>query len=201
MLDRDGSTSGRILMVGALSIRFVRDNWVEPLRSRYDAAFVDVSLLRSAYSDDFHEHYLYRIIQQGRFECLFFYSEAVQAEFSDGFFERVRAAGLEVVVFHADDDPEMWYRQNTAYDHRYDCIYSPSRAGVERRRNGQCRARVEYLPWGYNPELFYPAPELAKCYDVVFVGANISPRNNPEHYYREGHDRQQGFPLRLLPLV
>jgi hypothetical protein len=121
-------------MVGALSISFVRDNWVTPLRVAYDAAFVDVSPLFNAYSRDFVEPYLYRIIQHGGFSRLFFYSEAVQAEFSDAFFDRVRAAGLEVIVFHADDDPEVWYRQNAAYDHRYDRIYSPSRPGVDRRR-------------------------------------------------------------------
>ncbi|WPL14140.1 glycosyltransferase family protein [Thiorhodovibrio litoralis] len=104
-----------------------------------------------------------------------------------------------MIAFHADDDPEVWFQQNAACDHRYDRIYSPSRAGVERRlalsRAGDCRAQVAYLPWGYNPALFHPgsgaAAPAGKRYDVVFAGANMSQRNNPEHYVREGWDRQQ----------
>ncbi|WP_323696631.1 hypothetical protein [Thiorhodovibrio litoralis] len=59
----EARASGRILMVGALSIRFVRDNWVAPLRQSYDAAFVDIAPLRSAYSRELTEQYLCRLIQ------------------------------------------------------------------------------------------------------------------------------------------
>ncbi|GAB6039379.1 glycosyltransferase family protein [Endothiovibrio diazotrophicus] len=185
--------SGRILVVGALSIGYVRDHWVEPMREALDAVFVDVSLLRDAYRGDFHEKYLYRLIRDGGFDTLFFYSDAVQRDFSDDFFDNVRAAGLRVVAFHADDDPEVWYAQNEVHDHRYDLILSPSTRGVARRRAKGVGERVRYLPWGFNPRRF-PAlcgepPEA--LYDVVFVGTNLSHQENAELYCRDGWGRQK----------
>ncbi|QFY88676.1 glycosyltransferase [Magnetovirga frankeli] len=180
----------KILVVGALAIEYVRWHWVEPIRSRYEALFVDVSPLLNSEGEAFAEAYLLRILGEHRPQQMFFYSDAIQPFFSDGFFEQVRAQGVEVLTFHADDDPEVWFRQNQVHDHRYDGIFSPSRRGVERRLASGVE-HVSYLPWGYNTQRFPLLEPSEEVYDVVFVGTNLEHEAAPGHYYRDGDSRQR----------
>jgi hypothetical protein len=179
-----------ILAVGALSIDYIRWHWVEPIRSSYHANFFDVSLLLNAQCTRFAQAYLLRIIKKNRPVNIFFYSDAIQSFFTDDFFEQVRANGVRVIAFHADDDPDVWFNQNRIYDHRYDWIYSPSSRGVERRLKAGVR-HVSYLPWGYNAVRFPQLEPMDEVYDVVFVGTNLVHEANPSQYFRDGDSRQK----------
>lgn len=180
----------RQLVVGALSIAYVRHHWVDPLRRLYHAVFVDVSPLLNAERDNFHEGYILRILRESRFDHLLFYADGIQPFFSDCFFVQVRNLGVKVLAFLADDDPEVWFGQNRPYDHRYDEIFSPSTRGVARRLAAGVHG-VHYLPWGFNPAFF---PELAPeepDTDVIFVGTNLSHDADANLYCRDGRSRQQ----------
>jgi len=180
----------RLLVVGALSIGYVRDHWVAPLRRYLDAVFVDVSPLLEAEQDGFHEHYILRILKESRTDRMFFYSDAIQAFFSEEFFTRVGSLGVEVVAFHADDDPETWFQQNTIHDYRYDYIFSPSSRGVLRRLDKGV-THASFLPWGYNAELYSVLIPGETLYDLVFVGTNLGHETANGHYYRDGDSRQR----------
>jgi hypothetical protein len=76
------------------------------------------------------------------------------------------------------DDP--WNPRNMArfFWHalrEYDAVWSPRRANIDDLRRHGCRG-VEYLPFGYNPEVHFPetSQTRAECdrfsCDVVFVG-------------------------------
>ena len=162
---------GPILMIGALTMTYVRDSWVRPAQAELGATCVDVAKLLVAEGVQWTERYLYSVLQEGRFEYLFFYSDSLHQELSEEFFANVRRAGITIVAYHADDEPEFWYRANEPFDHRYDLVASHSKRGAERRaRKGATRSL--HLPWGYNPEYFYPLPREEQQYDVVFVGTN-----------------------------
>ncbi|MTV49664.1 glycosyltransferase [Heliobacillus mobilis] len=168
----------RILMTGLLSVSYIRDNWVEPLRRMHEVTCVDLTPLLSIYQNGYHEKYLLSLIQRESYDCLFFYSDAVHQEFSDDFFYAVRRKGLPIIAFYADDEPEIWFRKNAPYDHRFDFIATHSRRGAIRRQQEGWQDRVLYLPWGYNPRVFYKIPKTEKKYDVIYVGANVRGNNN-----------------------
>lgn len=182
----------RILMVGALSMQYVRDNWVRPLQKmkQYDSDFVDVSPLLSAYSMAWVEQYLYALIRKSAYDALFFYTDSINQEFRDAFFATVRQAGIQIVTFYADDEPEIWFQQNLPYDQRFDRIGTHSFRGLQRRQGLPVFERFTYLPWGYNEEIFYPLPE-EKIYDVVYFGLNSAHPENPDSYLRDGFLRQK----------
>ena len=89
----------------------------------------------------------------------------------------IGAMGIQRANFLTDDP---WNPQNGAAFfwpalREYDVVWSPRQANLQDLRTYGCR-RVEYLPFGYNPQLHFPeAPatsaerERFAC-DVVFVG-------------------------------
>ncbi|GAB6039378.1 hypothetical protein JCM17961_00510 [Endothiovibrio diazotrophicus] len=159
-------------MVGLLSIDYVRDSWVQPLAGLARAGFVDAAPLLAARNDAYLEEYLLARLREGDCHYLFFYSDSLHGHFRDAFFETVRAAGVRVIAFHADDEPEAWFAANAPYDHRFDVVASHSRRGTGRRAEG-IGERALYLPWGYNPARFHlSAGALEKRWDVVFIGTN-----------------------------
>jgi len=133
---------------------------------------------------DYAEAYALRVIQQQVFDLLFFYSDSLHPYFSDTFFTAVRDRGIRIVTFHADDEPEAWYRINEPYDHRFDLVASHSMRGTERRIIAG-KEEAYHLPWGYNPALFYPLETAAYEYDVVFIGSN-------NDFSRPGSKKQEG---------
>ncbi|MTV49662.1 glycosyltransferase [Heliobacillus mobilis] len=191
----------RILMVGALSIQYVKDNWVKPIREMYDAACIDVSPLLASRKNGYHEQYLLEVLRRGNFDVLFFYSDAVNKDFSDDFFGYVRAMGVKIVAFHADDEPEVWYRQNIGHDHRFDLVASHSLRGVQQRlHEGWDKNRILWLPWGFNENLFHRDQNWVEHenghssevkYDIVFIGTNLVQEHNQQIYLRDGYSRQQ----------
>ena len=92
---------------------------------------------------------------------------------SDEFFAHVRSAGLRTVAYPPDDEPEVWYRRNAPFDHRYDVVASHAKRGFFRRIQEGRPTRAVYVPWGFNPRFFdRPAQMPAPTHDVVFVGRN-----------------------------
>ena len=89
----------------------------------------------------------------------------------------VRKRGIWTANFLTDDpwNPANRARFFWAALREYDVVYSPRRANIDQLRQHGCR-RVEYLPFGFNPELHFPeAPASAvdqsrfSC-DVIIVG-------------------------------
>jgi spore maturation protein CgeB len=89
---------------------------------------------------------------------------------------QIGAQGVYRINFLTDDP---WNRAHyapwflKALPH-YDSVFSPRRANLEDLRQAGCK-RVEYLPFGYDPDLFFPetpSPAERQPYeaDVVFAG-------------------------------
>jgi spore maturation protein CgeB len=90
----------------------------------------------------------------------------------------IRTLGVRCVNFLTDDP---WNPANGArffWDalREYDRVYTPRTANLEDLRDHGCRD-VRYLPFGYNPELHFPAETLSAtevqryACDVAFIGA------------------------------
>ncbi|MCI4624369.1 MAG: glycosyltransferase [Candidatus Magnetoovum sp. WYHC-5] len=181
----------QILMIGALSIKYINDSWVKPLRQMYECTFVDVSPMLSVYSNGFHEAYIKRLIKNRRFDYLFFYADAINVDFTDDFFYSVKKSGIPIITFYADDEPEIWYKQNEPYDHRFSLIATHSKKGLKRRQEAGKSGNFLYLSWGFNPEIFKKIENTTQMYDVVYIGENLVSRENPELYLRDGYIRQK----------
>lgn len=89
--------------------------------------------------------------------------------------QQVGAMGIQRINFLTDDPWNSahhapWFFQ--ALPH-YDIVFSPRRAVIDDLLKLGCH-RVEYLPFGYDPELFYPEPisseQSSDLPDVVFAG-------------------------------
>jgi glycosyltransferase involved in cell wall biosynthesis len=85
--------------------------------------------------------------------------------------------GIQRLNFLTDDpwNPAQyapWFFKSLPF---YDVVFSPRRANMDDLRRAGCR-NVQYLPFGYEPELFYPempsTPEEESQFtsDVVFAG-------------------------------
>jgi len=182
----------KIIMIGALSIQYIRDNWVVPMRKLFDTTFVDVSPILSIYRNtDYVEKYIYAILEKDQYDYMFFYSDAINPDFSDDFFKRVREKGIPIVNFLADDEPEIWYKQNLPYDHRYDLIATHSQNGYLRRVEMGKADNFIYLPWGYSEELFDRVPGIEQIYDVIYIGSNLCQEHDPNLYFSDGYKRQK----------
>ena len=182
----------KIIMIGALSIRYIRDNWVEPMRKLFDTTFVDVSPILSVNRNtDFVEKYIYALLRKDRYDYMFFYSDAINPDFSDDFFKTVRAAGIPIINFLADDEPETWYKQNLPYDHRYDLVATHSKNGYQRRQEMGKAGNFIYLPWGYSDALFDREPGVQQVYDVIYIGSNLCQEHDPNLYFSDGNQRQK----------
>lgn len=162
----------RILTAGNWGSEYVRDSWKIPLQKYYSSVTVNVVpfLAELDCGSELCQRYIQSLVRNDHFDFFYFYTDGLQLEFPDEFFNSIRAVGLPIIVFHADDEPEVWYALNQRFDHRYDVIASHSRRGWERRRNQGWGDRSVYVPWGYNPQSFYKIPGVEKKYDVVFIG-------------------------------
>ncbi len=58
---------------------------------------------------------------------------------------------------------------------RYHCVFSARRANLDDLKRLGC-ARVEYLPFAYDPDWCFPEPGIAEEDDVVFAGAGDQDR-------------------------
>ncbi len=181
----------RILMIGAVSIQYIVENWVEPLKELAETHLVDVSLLVKAYGKDFCQQYIFNILRQNSYDYVFFYPESVNYDFSDTFFERLREYNIPVLTFYADDEPEIWFSLNEKYDHRFSLIATQSKKGLERRINAGYTGEIMFLPWGFNQRIFKPGGNTKKNYDVIYFGVNSASPENPNLYIRDGFIRQQ----------
>ena len=133
---------------------------------------------------------IYRLIATGSYDCLFLYHDYIFADFPDEFFAHVRSAGLRTVAYHPDDEPEVWYRRNAPFDHRYDVVASHARRGVFRRQQEGRPTRAVYVPWGFNPRFFdRPAQPVAKKHDVVFIG-KYKVHEHDSSLFREDGERR-----------
>jgi spore maturation protein CgeB len=94
--------------------------------------------------------------------------------------QQIRAQGIKLVNFLTDDP---WNPSNTAtffWDclREYDLVANPRKANLEQLRAHGCR-RVEYLPFGYNPDYHFieenPTPEEVNrftCEVAILGGAD-----------------------------
>lgn len=179
-----------ILMIGALTIQYVKENWVLPLKEKFDAHFVDVSPILQVYGKDYCEQYLYGVIRNQTYDCIFFYPDSIQTDFSNEFFETIRKCNIPIVTFYADDEPDVWFEQNRNFDIRFSLIATHSQAGLAKRIGHLQNVEMLYLPWGFNPRICKRL-ETEKQYDVVYFGLNSASTENPNLYLRDGFVRQQ----------
>src|SRR5436305_33904 len=125
----------RVLAVAALDVPYIRDNWGDALRH---VLHDDVTLFNAspwlAYAPaDAPQKAVYRLLATGTYDYLFVYHDYIFADYSEEFFAHVRRTGVKTIAFHPDDEPELWYRRNIAFDGRYDLVASHSRRAVQRR--------------------------------------------------------------------
>ena len=175
----------KVLFIGMSSTGYIRDNWLTPMRKLFDVTYIPYDILMRALGVT----KLNRLIvekSQEEFDYIFFYPDGRGQMFSDDLFETLR--GKRTIVFHSDDVPEAWYRHSSRFDYRYEYIVSSSRGGYLKRvsppKNWQ---NVCYVPWGYNPDIFYKQEEQ-KDTDVVFLGSNFYKDGN---YCFDGAFRQR----------
>lgn len=84
----------------------------------------------------------------------------------------IRAQGVRTLAFLTDDpwNPSQRSRWSQRALPEYDVIVTPRRAIIDDLRGIGCRD-VRYLPFGYDPRLFYPDPsDPSLASDVIFVG-------------------------------
>jgi glycosyltransferase involved in cell wall biosynthesis len=99
--------------------------------------------------------------------------------------QRLGSLGIQRLNFLTDDPWNRahyapWFFKSLPH---YDVVFSPRRANMDDLRRAGCR-NVQYLPFGYEPELFYPEmpstpqekSQLAA--DVVFAGGADRDRVN-----------------------
>lgn len=98
-----------------------------------------------------------------------------QAPVDGSLLDRARALGARCVNWSTDDpwNPAHragWHMRNLLH---YDLVLTPRRANLADFRSLGCRA-VDWLPFGYDPDLFKPPPPsdtaTAARHDVLFVG-------------------------------
>lgn len=87
--------------------------------------------------------------------------------------EQCQKHGSLCVNFSTDDP--FYARMRMAWFIRalpaYDIVFTPRRANMPDLRNHECR-RVEYLPFGYDPHLFFPPEKVneSDASDLFFAG-------------------------------
>jgi glycosyltransferase involved in cell wall biosynthesis len=104
------------------------------------------------------------------------------APVSDGVLQQIGAMGIQRFNFLTDDPwnpahSASWFFKALMH---YDTVFSPRQSIVDDLVNLGCR-RVEYLPFAYDPDLFYPERSSSGklqqgIADVVFVGGADSDR-------------------------
>ena len=163
----------RVLALGAFDVPYIRDNWGDALRHvlKDDVTQVNVSAWLACGQPEAHMKAVYRLLATGTYDCLFLYHDYIFSDFPDEFFAHVRSAGVRTIAYHPDDEPEVWYRRNAAFDPRYDIVASHARRGVQRRVEEQRPTKAIYVPWGFNPRFFdRSSVPVEPRHDVVFIG-------------------------------
>ena len=96
----------------------------------------------------------------------------LNAEAIDG----ARRYGVETTIFLTDDPWNRSFRSQWLLDALplYDRVFTPRRSNLDDLRRHGCR-NVAYLPFGYDPELFFPDPPCGRdrhryASDVFFAG-------------------------------
>lgn len=96
-----------------------------------------------------------------------------------GALEICRSHGAKLLNFSTDDPFNPRHRSRWFLDalRSYDTVFTPRRANIDDLRNHGCR-RIEYLPFGYDPHLFYPPGQAAgeERSDLFFAGTADSDR-------------------------
>jgi spore maturation protein CgeB len=84
----------------------------------------------------------------------------------------IKALGTITANYLTDDPWNPSFRGDWLCDsvRAYDWVFSPRRNNLSDLRGLGC-ARVVYLPFGYDPELFFPAAAQSNQYDVIFAAA------------------------------
>ncbi len=88
-----------------------------------------------------------------------------------------------IVLNYLTDDPfnpahlSRWFLEALPY---YDCVFSPRKSNMNELRLAGCK-EVQYLPFGYAPEIHYPCESgaqtsLKEKNDVLFIGGADSDR-------------------------
>ncbi len=86
----------------------------------------------------------------------------------------LKARGVRTLNFLTDDPWSAaqragWFLRAVS---EYDCVFTPRRANEMDLRRAGC-ARVEFLPFAYNPRVHFPyagAPDEPACCDILFAG-------------------------------
>lgn len=182
----------RVLALGALDVPYIRDNWIDALRHvfRDDVTTVNVSAWLACAPKEAHMKAIYRLIATGSYDYLFLYHDYIFADFPDEFFAHVRSAGVRTVAYHPDDEPDVWYKRNAPFDHRYDLVASHAKRAVRQRVLDGSPAAAIYVPWGFNPRFFdRPAQAVTPVHDVVFIG-KYKVHDNDATLFREDGERR-----------
>jgi len=160
--------------MGNFGTEYVRDSWKEPLKKLFSTVWVNAAPLmaHSDYQYTYCQRYIHSLIRDDEFNYFYFYSDGLKDAFPDEFFDSIRAAGLPIITFHADDEPEVWYRRNRPFEHHYDLVATHSKRGWQKRLEEDTGPKPLYLPWAYNPTFYYKktGQSKEKKYDVVFIG-------------------------------
>ena len=164
----------RILAMGNFGTEYVRDSWKQPLKELFSTVWVNAAPLM-AHGDfryTYCQRYIHSLIRNDEFDFFYFYSDGLKDAFPDEFFNAIRAAGLPVIAFHADDEPEVWYKRNRPFEHHYDLVATHSKRGWQKRLEEGSGPHAIYLPWAFNPSFYYKIPDCSeeKIVDVVFIG-------------------------------
>jgi glycosyltransferase involved in cell wall biosynthesis len=189
----------RVLAIGALWVPYIRENWFDALQAVLGEQVICVNVApllvnKERYStqpESFHCAYIYDLIRREPIDYLFFYHDWIFADYPDTFFEKIRSAGIKIVTFLPDDEPEVWYQRNTQFDHHYDVIASHSSRGVERRKQSGWKDSVIYLPWGYNQRQCYRLDDSPKSIDIVFFGKHKVNELDDKSYLEDGQQREK----------
>ncbi len=86
--------------------------------------------------------------------------------------QQIRSLGTSTMNYLTDDPWNPAFRGTWLLDamSAYDQVFSPRRSNLgdlETLRGGA----THYLPFGYDPDLFYPAPTTNVTYDIIFAAA------------------------------
>ena len=162
----------KLLFIAATETHYIRDNWLSTLNGLYDVIYVCPFWLRKIYNEDETAEYIRDILRNNDIKYIFIYSDGLFNRLSEDFFMELKRDYL-VFTFYADDEPEKWYQRNEPFDHRYDLIFTQSYRGHLRRKEQTPKNFVsQYLPWGYNPRMFYKIEGSEKKCDVMYIGTN-----------------------------
>ena len=84
----------------------------------------------------------------------------------------IKRLGAVTANYLTDDPWSRTFRGKWLFDsvRAYDWVFSPRRSNLGDLRGLGC-ARVEYMPFAYDPDLFFPAPTKGDEYDVIFAAA------------------------------